>query len=778
MIRNYLKIALRNLVKNKVYSFINIAGLAVGLSVCTLILLFVSHEHSYDRFHKEADRIYWVSALFKYGDQEINTPAMSARLGPAIKESVAGVEEVVRISNVGSVIVRSDYAHIGSEANFLLVDRAFFEVFDFPFLKGNPKNAIAQPMQVAISERMSTKYFGTQNPIGQTINYNTKLFFTVTGVIANPRSNSSLQPDFVANIESLRQTEKLSPWYDPSENPSELDNQLVQLGSFKTYFKIKNQSVASAIPAQIKALIAKQNKEKTAVSTNQFFVHSLVGSHLDSGSYTDNARLVSVFGWVALLVLVLALVNYMSITTARATLRAKEVGIRKAAGASRGSLIKQFYFESSFITLLAFGCSMLLFQTFQSAFLNLLNLKMDNSFVSSAPFLGAVALVLLLCVVLSGSYPALMLSAFRPIEVLKGRLGLKSGGVGLRKGFAVFQFGVSIALVCCSIIIQQQLHFFQNKDTGLQKEQVIGIGFGGGMAKNIGPFQEGIKQLTGAVELPMSSFGVFKDGYNAFFTKSPINNKEVSLMIMNINSAFLNFFGFQWQQKPDDLSRLGAKNTILVNEVAAEQLGLNAKNKGTKFKLGSEKFESIGVLKNVHLSSLHAKVMPLALLASKNITTENAGNGGYFYVRLSATQNIKATIDRIAALHKNLNPEAPFNYYFLDEAFAANYQTEQRLSKMFYIFTALAIFIACLGLFGLATFTVEQRTKEIGIRKVLGASVAGITGLLSKDFLKLVLVALVIGSPVAWYLMDKWLADFAYRTEISWLVFAAAGALA
>jgi putative ABC transport system permease protein len=770
MIRNYFKIALRNLLKHRVYSLINVGGLAIGLAVTLLISMFVLHEYSYDRHHPDADRLYTVWGTIKFGEQEINSPKMSAAVGPAVKQHLPGVEAYVRLWNNGSHTLRSDYDHVFEENGFYLADASFFEIFHFPFVQGNARTALSQPMQVVISEQIAQKYFGKKDVVGQRLTFDNKLVFTITGVLQDAPSNATIRPSFVANMESLRAVEKLSPWYDPTEAPSDLDNPKVQLGSFDVYFKVKDASAAAAIPAKIQALEKSQNPDRNDKDRSRFFVQPLLNLHVGGMNFgdTSNTQLIPIFSWVALLVLALALVNYMSLTTARATLRAKEVGVRKASGATRSSLIRQFYVESAVLTSMAFGIALIVFELCRPAFLNLLSLRIDRSFVYSPTFVGAGIALLLTCVLVAGSYPALLLSGFRPIAVLKGHLSGHSGGIQVRRVLTVLQFAVSVALIFCSITIQHQLEYFRTKDTGLQTSQVLGIGFGSGMTKQIGAFQEGIRQITGATELPMSSTGVLQEGYSMFFTKSPINQKELGLITMSVNQSFLSFFGLRWKLPPSDPTRIGAPNTLIVNESAATQIGLTARRPEAKLSIGNEQPTVLGVYQNVNYASLRQTIEPMSLFVLKDVTPENTTSGGYFYVRLQPSQDPKRLLTQLEALHKRFNPQTPFSYYFLDDAFDKMYKTEIRLAQMFGIFTTLAILIACLGLFGLATFMAEVRTKEIGIRKVLGASAASIAALLSRDFLRLVVVAIVVACPVAYYCMEKWLQDFAYRTSINW----------
>ena len=780
MIRNYLTVALRNTWRNPLYSLLNMGGLAVGLAVSLLILLFVSHEYSYDHFHSKADRIYRVWARFQFGDQTIQTSAMSARVGPAVKENLPGVEQIVRVASNYRPKIRSDYNHVFVESNFWMVDPAFFDVFDFKLIAGNQRSPIAQPLTVVLSESMARKYFGDQDPIGRTLTFDGKLTFTVTGVMQNAPSNSSLQCDFATNIDNVCRVEQIRKHSINDDAGCSLQFNGISLGSFTTYFLVKDSQIAEQIPAKINALIKASGTSGVDGTGDAYFIQPLTELHLGTNfGDTSNTRLINIFLIVGLLVLTLALINYMNLTMARATLRAKEVGIRKASGASRTSIARQFYIESGILTLLGFGVALLLVLVLKPLFLNLLELRIDDTFWQHPLFIAGILALLILCILVAGSYPALAISSFNPVAVMTGRFRFRSSG-WVRRALTVFQFGSSAALIMCTIIIQQQVRFIRSKDVGLRKEQVVGIEFSGSLAPNIRAFERQIQQLTGVDTVAMSSSALFKTGNSMFFIRSPLNQQEVSLEVLNTNATFFDFFRVDWKIPPADIRHIGSPLTIILNETAAKQLGYTSQNLGTRLKIGggTEGYEVVGILKDFNNASVQYAVKPLAVFASKLLTPEIAQLGGCLYLRINPGTNIAQTLQQIGAAHRQFDPETPFSYYFLDQAFADQHKSEFRLASMFSSFMVVAILIACLGLFGLATFTAQQRTREIGVRKVLGASVASIVTLLSKDFLKLVLIGIVIASPIAWYAMYRWLQDFAYKIDIEWWMFALAGLLA
>jgi putative ABC transport system permease protein len=789
MLQNNLKIAFRQFWRNKTYSLLNLTGLALGLAVCLLILLFVSHEFSFDRFHGKADRIYKVWAKFEFGQETIQTTAMSAGLGPQVKDNLAAIRNMVRISKQNGVM-KSDENHIFEENKLLLVDPSFLEIFDFKLLKGNANTALATPMNILVTEATAKKYFGTQDVIGKILTYDRKLTFIVAGVIQNPPSNSTLQFDFLASLSSLSNIER-AKWNKKDEQLT-LNHNKVSLGSLETYFLVDSEKEAQVIPQKIKELveseIARANEAKRKKGGkveerkngdgrgDEFFVQKMTDIHLGmsfSGDST-NTKFVYIFLSIALIILGLALINYMSLTTARATQRAKEVGVRKVSGASQNKLILQFYIESTFFASLAFGLALVLVEALQIVFFETLNLKIDNSFLTSPLFVSVVIGLFLFTALLSGSYPALLLSKFSPVEVLKGRFSNQGGGHRVRQTFTVFQFAVSIALIVCSLLVQRQLNHLRSVDIGLSKSQVLAISFGN-LKEKYQPFKQEIKQLAGVEETAFSNFPLFKEGYNAIFVTSPENQQEVMLLFTNVDESFLTFFDLAWASEPLDTNRVGAAKTLIINESAAKELGISIDKKGVKLPFSKEGEEVLGIVKDYNFDDLHTgKVKPLAIFVSKD-TLRDFDTGGNLYLKFNPKADLGELIGQVEAISKKYNPERPFSYYFLDEAFDNYFVAEQRLTKMLGAFTVFAVCISCLGLFGLATFTAETRIKEIGIRKVLGASILQITSLLSKDFVKLVLWANVIGLPIAYYLMDKWLAEFTYKTEISWWVFGLSG---
>ena len=764
MLQNYLKIAFRNLIRNKVYSLINIVGLSFGMAVAVLIFLFVSHEVSFDKFHVNGDRIYKVSSLVKYGEQEVNFTAMSAKLAPIIKKNSSEVIDYVRTIGGGNAIFFNpkNPTQKFKEDNFDFVDNSFFSVFSFQMKEGNSKVALKEPFSLVISEKIAKKYFGNENPIGKILISNSKENYTITGILKEMPSNSSMSFNIISSIETY-------PLLGKSQKETWESG-----GAFETYFLLNSENSVKKVVANIKVSGKKTGAfdEKATYSLNQYS-----SQHLGGGfNNNQNARYVYIFSGIAILILFLALFNYMSLTTARATTRAKEVGIRKVVGADRNGLVKQFYIESILVCSISFGLAFIFIELLLQPFYNLLEVQIDSSFLTNPLFLLAVVGLFIFSAFVSGSYPALLLSKFIPIEVIKGKFTSGQGGSSVRKGITIFQFTVSVILIVCVIVTQRQINYMKNKDLGFTKDQVLAIDVDSSIAKNYISLKNDIRQLTGVKAITSVTTPFFK-GYNAWFVKSQKSKKDVMLYSMVADENFFKTVDLQWIKTPINMKNLTKK--LFINEEAVKQLELS-KNKdviGQSVTLWENKYEIGGVLKDFNFAGLKEKIGPLNISIYKEGSTDWIMPSGYptIYVRLDPKSEISEKVSTIKYLYEKYHSANPFTYYFLDDSFNKTFSTEMRLSKMFSLFTGFAIFIACMGLFGLVAFAAETRTKEIGIRKVLGASVSNIVSLLSRDFVKLILVSFVIAFPIAWWAMSKWLEAFAYRINIEWNIFAIAG---
>jgi putative ABC transport system permease protein len=774
MIRNYLKIAWRNIIKQKLFSLINITGLAVGLAVCMMIMLYVAHEMSYDHFHKNASRIFIPNASINVNGNQLNMDYTSYSSGPYVKESEPNVDDYSRTFGYHNTVIAYNPAIPQtkySENNLLFADANFFSFFSFKLLSGEAGHLLDRPFTVVLSKDMAHKYFGDENPIGKTITLKTDSAYTyeVTGVAENSPSNSSIAYNFIASNSSLLKMKSAA---------QDIGGTAFTNGSFTTYLLLKSTADTGKLRPSLTQAMQKQQKG-TPFADEKIALVPFINTHTDSNfGDTSNLKYLKIFPIVALLILVLALVNYMSLSTAKATLRAKEVGVRKVSGASRRSLAAQFYTESTLYAVLSFIVGYILCYTLKPWFLGILQLNIDNSFLYSPLVLLLMFGLLIVTILIAGSYPSIVLSGFNPIITLKGKFSKKAGGVTVRKIFTTLQFTISVCLIICGIVIDRQLYFFRHTDTGVNKENVLMIPVTGTMGKNYPAFKAEIQSLAGINSTATSHYGMFA-GYDMYDIegKDP-NEQHTMLPSMAVGENFVKLLGLKWKFPPINSTSLNGNGKVILNELAAEKLHLPPNPVGATLKSGSDMLIVAGVLKNFNYTSMEYAQAPLGLFIAPDSSSFWTRVGCNLFVKIDAHTNLPALLANIQSIYKKYDQDTPFSYTFMDEAFNAQYKAEDRLASIFSVFTVITIIIAALGLFGLAAFTIEQRTKEIGIRKVLGASVSSINQLLSKDFLKLVILSIVIASPIAWLAMHSWLEKFAYRITISWWMFAAAGVTA
>ena len=769
MFKNYFKIAWRNLIRQRLFSLINISGLAVGLSVCMLIMIYVAHERSYDRFHKNADRIVKPYGQIKMNGNTFGIDQMSYASGPIIKQSLPVVADYMRTTRYFTSVVlvskptRPDQKF--AEDKLLFADAGFFNFFSFKLLSGQPAQVLSKPFSVVISQNMAKKYFGDENPVGKTLTIKTDsaYIYQVTGVAENCPSNSSIEYNFIASNSGFVTTKGAKDY---------LGDQKLGGGTFDVYLLLRHRSDTAALTTGLRSL----TRDKNAKVQVDFSLLPLAEQHLNRSRDNSNLKYLTIFPLVALLILLLALVNYMSLSTARATLRAKEIGVRKISGASRKSVALQFYIESAVFATISFLLGYLLCYLLKPVFFNVLQLKIDDSFFYSPLILFLLFGLLLVTIVVSGSYPSLVLSAFKPVVTLKGKMGKQSGGVMIRKIFTTLQFSISVALIICGIIIDRQLYFFRHTDTGVDRDNVIMIPVGNSF-KNYPAFNHDIRTLAGISKVSTSRYGMFSY-YDMVGISGKTKDETVMLTSLNVDQDFFALVGLKWKYPPLPHNSLGTGDKIVLNELAVEKLHLPANPVGSYVNPGSKTIVA-GVVKNFNFGSLEDPIQPLGLWVLSDTAKFWKTRGGCFlFARIKPHTNLPTLLGAIQNIYKKYDADTPFDYTFMDDAFNARYKAEDRLAAIFSIFTVITIVLAGMGLFGLAAFTIEQRTKEIGIRKVLGASISSINGMLSKDFLKLVLLSILIASPIAWYLMHSWLQGFAYRISIQWWMFAGAGLLA
>lgn len=765
MLRNHVKIALRTFWKNKLFSGLNIIGLGVGMAAVWLMVLYVVEERSYDRFHANADRIVRVVQHMQWPGGDLHMAATSAPFAEAMKRDYPDVEKTVRFNTEGGGLITYGDKKVDVPAIFF-TDSTVFDVFTFPFLYGDPRTALRNPQSIVLTKSVAEKLFGNANSaVGKVIEFSNHFPNTVTGVIEDVPTNSHLQ------FSALR---SLPDNYTSGWQQSEL----------YTYLLLAKGSEPEILSAKLTGFFPKYLKKEMGDVTYRLELQPLTSIHLHSHldyeiGPNGNARTVAIFAAVAALILLIAGINYVNLNTVRALKRTREVGVRKAVGSYRQQLIGQFLTESLLMTLLA---------GLVSASLVEMALPYFNQLADKALSLGGwpsmlltVALFSVLIGTLSGLYPALRMSGFRPASALRGQQNTRQNPVRLRQALVVFQFVATVALIACSVVVYRQMQFVSQADLGFNKEQVLTFHID----------DEAVRQRVDALKEALIRNPLIE---SAAAASNPIGNNNIggTGMFFEQQGAFSP--NPQLVQRflidPDYLTTLeiglvsgrnfsasfksDASNAVLINQTLARQLGPQPVGKRVRYVIDQANHTAeariIGVVKDFHTYSLQHKVEPLVLQMPTAPDKDN------LYVRVRAG-NVPAALAHIQAVYRTFSPTATLDFHFLDENFSKQYQAEQKQGDVLLTFTILAIFIACLGLFGLVAFAAEQRTKEIGVRKVLGASVASIVALLSRDFLKLVLIAVVIASPVAWYAMHQWLQNFAYTIELSWWLFALAGLL-
>jgi putative ABC transport system permease protein len=763
MIKNYFKLALRKLWKHKVFSLINIMGLAVGMTACFLIYLYVHFETSYDSFNTKADRIYRVVTDIKTPSDMLHWSSTSAPMAINMQRDFPEVESAVRISGQ-SFLVRKGNDKF-QENNTIMADSTLFKIFDFPLIYGDKNTALKEPMSIVLSQTAAKKYFGNANPVGQNVLLTgAAINATITGVMKDIPENSQIKADMIVSMSSQQQI------YGGSSDSAWGNFNLVSYLLLKPNTNPK--TLASKFPAFIDSHTGKKLKEAQISYT--LFLEPLRDVYLYStrdDSKTGNIHNVYIFSIIAIFILLIACINFINLTTARSAERAKEVGIRKVAGAGRLQLAKQFIGESVVISFMAFIIAILLCSLLLPLFNQLAGKQVSSPFFYHPLYIVSLFFIAIGIGILAGFYPALVLSSFRPVAVLKGRFATGTKGILLRKGLVIFQFTISIILIIGTVIVYTQLNYMRSQDLGFSKDQEMVIDCNGD--KNKDAFKESLSSVPGVLSTSFSS-SVPGNGNSTAYSKVENKSGEMqtaSLDIYMVDFDYINQYKLKVIAGRGFSKDFGTDTTqaMVINESASNLLGYTSPQQaiGKRFDQWGRQGKIIGVVKDFHYQALQQPIKPLTMRIEP---------GGYQFLSIKvATANLPSTIKSIESKWNQIIPNRPFDYSFLDESFDKQYRAEDRFGNLFFYFAILAIFISCLGLLGLASYSTIQRTKEIGVRKVLGASVPDIVNLLSKEFLKLVLVAFIIASPVAWLFMNKWLRDFAYRTSLAWWMFVFAG---
>ncbi len=781
MFKNHLKIALRHLLKYKAYTFLNVAGLAIGLTCCALIMLYVRDELSYDLFHENADRIYRVILDAGIGGTFVRTATTAAPLAATLVQEFPEVAHATRFWQSQRVLISYEDRRFYEEFNW--TDSTVFAMLSFPLVQGDAKTALAQPNALVISTAMAQKYFGNENPMGKVLRYDNRVDYKVTGVMKNIPSQSHFRFDFLGSMLS-----------QPEGNSTRWVS-----NSFYTYILLRPGAtpaqLESKFPALIKKYVAPQLQQALGKSFDEaiaagakwdYELQALPDIYLHSNTQheigvTSDAKYAYILTAIAVFVLLIACINFMNLATARSANRAKEVGMRKVLGSFRGQLVKQFLSESVLLALLALLIALASIDLLLPMFNNIAGKELSLRFNAGLPFIIGLLGVTLGVGLLAGIYPALVLSGFQPVAVLKGSLRAGAKNPRLRSVLVIAQFSISIVLLIGTGVVFQQLEFMRNKRLGFKQEQVVVLPIETGMAQQrFSAFREELLAHPKVVGVAASDVvpGRF-EGDDAFRPEGAPQEVAYPLERLRVSHDFLQTLemeiatgrGFSREFVTD------TSEAVMINETAARRMGMTPENAVGKrlIEIGVTSDETItrtiiGVVKDFHFESMHREIKPVVIFMQANRLWRVS-------VRIRP-ENMPATIAFLQEKWQAFEPGYPWRYFFLDEDFGRLFQNEERQAKIFGNFTILAIVIACLGLFGLASFIAEQRTKEIGVRKVLGASVQGIVMLLSRDFTKLVGIAFLIAAPVAYFAMQHWLQDFVYRTELQPLIFILAGVLA
>ncbi len=776
MIKNYFKIAYRSLVKNKGFTAINILGLALGLAACLLIIFYVVDELSYDRYNVNADRIYRVDEDLKLGNNKVQYAVAMPPLAKTLINDFPQVENAVRLKKAAISVKKGD--EYLAENNVVFADPSVFDVFTLPLIYGNKASLLKDPNTVVISASAALKYFNKLNVIGQQLTVPNYATLKITGVIKDMPEQSHFRADFLMAMAS---------W------PDSRTNEWLR-SDYNTYVLLRKgadyKSLENSFPQLLRKYSGEEMQKAVGMNINDFeksgsyfrmSLMPLTDIHLHSNltgelGANGTTQYIYIFSAIAVFILIIACVNFMNLSTARSANRAREVGVRKVLGSPRKYLIIQFLTESVLVTfaatLIAIAAVVLLLPSFNS----LANKNIVINVYALNWLVPTLLSGVLLIGFLAGAYPALFLSAFQPGAVLKGRIANGFKGSSIRSFLVVFQFAISIFLIIGTLVIYSQLKYIQNHDVGYNRDQVLILQNAWALRNQAKTFKQEVQQLPGVVNATLTGFLPTSQNRNtSIFCKDASKDpkKEIFPQAWRIDEDYIKTLGMKMVKgRPFSAQMPTDSNALLINETAAKFLGFADPVNKTLYQQNGDTMKPytiIGVVKDFNFNSLRQNITPVVMLLS----TDNSNMA----IRVQ-TANIHGLLAQIENKWKAIAPHAQFKYSFMDDDFDAIYRTEQRMGKIFFIFTSLAIVIACLGLFGLATYAAEQRSKEISIRKVLGASIANITTMLSVDFIKLIFIAMLIALPAAWYIMHQWLQNFAYRTNIDWWILAVAGILA
>lgn len=782
MFKNYFKVAWRTILKNKGLFSINIIGLSLGIATCLAITLFVVDEWSYDRFNKKADQMARVILKAKLGDEMIRESSVPAPVAAALVSEFPEVLDATRISNTYGLQKVTYKKNTVRKGKMVFVDPNFFKLFTLPLLKGNSNTALDQPNTVVLTTTQAEAYFGNEDPLNKSIKIEGRGLYTVTGIIDEVPTNSHFHFDIFASMKS---------------NPDAKSQNWMQ-GSYTSYLLFAEGTdlaqFESKLPAVVKKYMGSQLEKGLGMTYEKFleigndlglYVQPLTDIHLYSdftgtGDFEAGGDIntVYIFTAVALFMLLIACINFMNLSTAGASKRVKEIGMRKVLGSKKGQLVRQFLIESFIATSMAMAIGFLILVVVLPYFNQLSGKSLEINNLLAPEILAALFGLTIVISFLAGGYPAFFMSAFRPIQALKNRV-TSGGSKSIRSGLVVFQFVISVSLIIGTLVVGQQMTYIQNKDVGYEREQLIVVRDAYLLGNDVLGFKDELLGNPSIQNVTNSSFVPAGPTDNNMQMISHPQNTELKRRtnFYFIDENYISTMGMEIIAGKNFSTELGLKtNNVIINETAIKTFGLEGNPIGqellrsTDLEGGREKLNIVGIVKDFHARSLHEPIEPLMMMSSSNEITG--------LIIKSKTSNITDLIADMKSKWESFESGETFDYAFLDELYNETYIKEWNMNSILKIFALLTIFVACLGLFGLVTFTAEQRFKEIGIRKVLGSSVPEIVGLLTKDFLKLVLISMVVAFPLGYYYMNKWLEEFAYRIEIRWWVYALAGCIA
>ena len=756
MLKNYIKIAIRNLLARKAFSIINITGLAVGMAGAILIFLWVQNEYSFDSFHANNKTLYKVWYRFVTKDYTGTQDVTAGPLGEALKQGYPGVKSSARI--YWSTNRLFNYKDVSIKAKGNDVDKAFLTMFSFPFLEGNAAHALDEVNGIVLTSHLAKKIFKNTDPINQLLKLDNKQVYKVTGVLKDLPNNTEFDFEYLLRL--------------PANGAFNNDNSW-ESNSYYTYVQLQPNANVEQVNQKI-ANIVKQHSPGN--KNTEVFLYPFSKMHLysrfDNGKAVGGRiEVIRLLLWIAIIVLLIACINFMNLSTAQSEKRAKEVGVRKVMGAARFSLISQFLVESIAITFIAGLIALVLVQLCLPAFNQLTTKNLNVNYSAPVYWLAFFSFVLLTGF-LAGSYPAFFLSAFCPIKVLKGKINAVRSIADPRKVMVVLQFSVAIVLVISTIVIYRQIKFAQNRDTGYRVDHLVEVPVEGDIRKNYAVIKNDLLASGAAVAMCQTSLDVTMDGATGGgFSTDGANKDQQNLLFSRFGTSgdFVKTMGLKLIGGRDiDLNTYPSDSlSCMLNETAVKQLRI--KNAvGSYIKSGTFPIKVVGVFKDFIINSPYVNTGPMIVFASKNWIYNTV-------IRFNPQNDMSKNLQIAEKIFKKYNPAYPFTYQFVDSEYQQKFKDQQQTGTLSAVFAGLTIFISCLGLFGLASYMAENRAKEISIRKVLGASVAGITSMLAKEFVLLVIIAIAVASPIAWWAMNKWLQDFSYRISIGWITFAAAG---